>query len=180
MLILLLIVTLFKSAMNVAILRLLGEPWPRAWLAGVAIGQVGEFSFVLIATAVAAGLVQPSASRLIVSVIALSLMLSPFWLLTARRLENLSWPKVQSFRALWRGVFGQETRLLLALALASWRLLLTGFGKLRRVSRRRALPAAKTAAVAQPDPTAVIDAEFRVVELPASDGQRKPDAEHGD
>ncbi|MDP6343290.1 MAG: cation:proton antiporter [Alphaproteobacteria bacterium] len=106
----LLVVTLFKSAMNVGLLRLLGEPWPRAWIAGVSIGQIGEFSFVLVAAGAAAGLILESGSRVVVSVIALSLMLSPLWLLVARRLENLVWHRVGSFRELLDYLFGRETR----------------------------------------------------------------------
>ena len=46
-LLLLAVVTIFKTAMNVALLHGLGEPWPRAFLAGVVLGQIGEFSFLL-------------------------------------------------------------------------------------------------------------------------------------
>ena len=115
-LILLLIVTLLKTAMNVGILRALGEPWPRAWLAGVVIGQVGEFSFVVVATGLAAGLIGFGDSRLLVSVIALSLIVSPFWLLMARRMDKLAWPGIGSFRQLLRALFGRET---MAVALAT-------------------------------------------------------------
>lgn len=113
---LLAIVTLCKTAMNVIVLRALGEPWSRAWLAGVVIGQVGEFSFVIVSSGVAAGLIGFNDSRILVSVIALSLILSPFWLLVARRLDVLFWPSIGSFRQLLRALFGRETR---AVALAT-------------------------------------------------------------
>ena len=86
----LLIVTLGKTAMNVGILRFLKEPWPRAWLGGVALGQVGEFSFVLIALGLSVGALDDEGYRLFVAVIALSLIISPLWLDSARRIERLA------------------------------------------------------------------------------------------
>ena len=89
-LLLLAIVTLGKTAMNVGILRLLKEPWPRAWLGGVAIGQVGEFSFVIVALGLSVGAIGEADYRLFVAVIALSLMVSPLWLDSMRRIERLA------------------------------------------------------------------------------------------
>lgn len=109
-LVMLAVVTLFKTVMNVSVLRVLGVPWPRAWLAGIVIGQVGEFSFLLLAAATTIGLLAPIESRLALSVIALSLMLSPLWLLTARRMGGVVWRNVTTFRDLWQGLYGRETR----------------------------------------------------------------------
>ncbi len=86
----LLLVTLGKTAMNVGILRLLKEPWPRAWLGGVALGQVGEFSFVLMALGLSTGAVDQEGYRLFIAVIALSLIISPVWLNSARRIQSLA------------------------------------------------------------------------------------------
>ncbi len=113
---LLVVVTLFKTAMNVTILRLLGEPWARAWLAGVVIGQIGEFSFVLLAAGAAVGVIGTDDQRLIIAVIALSLMTSPLWLMTARRLSELTWTGISGVRQLLGLVYAPETR---ALAVAS-------------------------------------------------------------
>lgn len=89
-LLMLLLVTLGKTAMNVGILRLLKEPWPRAWLGGVALGQVGEFSFVLVALGLSTGAVDQEGYRLFIAVIALSLIISPVWLNSARRIQTLA------------------------------------------------------------------------------------------
>ncbi len=89
-LLLLVLVTLGKTAMNVAILRFLKEPWPRAWLGGVALGQVGEFSFVLVALGLATGAIDQEGYRLFVAIIALSLIISPVWLDSARRIQRLA------------------------------------------------------------------------------------------
>ena len=89
-LLLLLIVTLGKSAMNVGILRMLGEPWPRAWLGGVVLGQIGEFSFVLVALGLSVSAITNDGYRMFVAVIALSLVISPFWFDSARRLQRVA------------------------------------------------------------------------------------------
>jgi CPA2 family monovalent cation:H+ antiporter-2 len=98
------------------VLRFLGEPWPRAWIVGVAIGQIGEFSFVLVAAAVGAGLILDTSGRIAVSVIALSLMLSPLWLLFSRRLERLVGSNVQTLREYLQDLFAPETRALATMA----------------------------------------------------------------
>lgn len=109
---LLVVVTGFKTAMNVAILRLLGEPWERAWLAGVVIGQVGEFSFVLLAAGAAVGMIDGDHQRLIIAGIALSLMTSPLWLMTARRLSRLTWSGLDGVRQVLSRLFARESRAL--------------------------------------------------------------------
>jgi len=106
----LLLVTVLKTMMNVAVLRLLREPWPRAWIVGVSIGQIGEFSFVLVAAAVGSGLILDTGGRIAVSVIALSLMLSPLWLILNRRLERLVGSNVQTLREYLQYLFGPEAR----------------------------------------------------------------------
>ena len=63
-----LIVTLFKSALNIAIFRLLRESWQRSFMSGVLISQLGEFSFLLAASATAVAAISPEESKLIISV----------------------------------------------------------------------------------------------------------------
>ena len=87
---LLLFVVVAKTAMNIAVLRLIGEPWPRAFLTGTVLAQVGEFSFVLAAAGAASGLIDSEGGRLAVTVIALSLIVSPFWFHIARRLHRIT------------------------------------------------------------------------------------------
>ncbi len=104
---LLLVVTLFKTALNVAILRFLGEQWQRAFLQGVLISQLGEFSFLLAAVGFATGAIGEEDLRLVISVTALSLMLSPFWLVTARRFHNIA-RNVSSLRETLDAAYGEE------------------------------------------------------------------------
>ena len=88
-LVLFLIVTLFKSVLNIVILRFLRETWTRAFQAGIMMSQLGEFSFLLAAAGLAVAAISPEESKLIISVTVLSLALSPFWLATARRLQHV-------------------------------------------------------------------------------------------
>ncbi len=81
-------VTLLKTTVNVAILHFLGEPWDRAFRSGVVMGQIGEFSFILAATGLAVKVLTPDNYRLLIAVIALSLLISPMWLAIARRLHH--------------------------------------------------------------------------------------------
>lgn len=87
-------VTLLKTTVNVAILHWLGEPWLRAFHAGVVMGQIGEFSFILVAAGLASQAISPEAYRLMISVIALSLLISPMWLAIARKLHDLALKKL--------------------------------------------------------------------------------------
>jgi CPA2 family monovalent cation:H+ antiporter-2 len=101
-------ITVFKTALNVGLLGLLGETWPRAFLSGVLLAQVGEFSFILAALGVSVGAVSPENHRLIVAVTVLSLVISPFWLETARRLHRIALMGVTSPRETLRLTYGRE------------------------------------------------------------------------
>ena len=104
----LLFVTVLKTALNVGVIRLLGETWPRAFLSGVLLAQIGEFSFVLAALGLAAGAVSYEAQRLIVSVTVLSLIFGPLWLESARRLHRIALMGVTSARETLRIALGRE------------------------------------------------------------------------
>ncbi len=101
-------ITVFKTALNVGLLGLLGETWPRAFLSGVLRAQIGEFSFILAALGVSLGAVSGQDYRLIVAVTVLSLIISPFWLETARRLHRIALVGVTSPREVLRLIYGRE------------------------------------------------------------------------
>jgi CPA2 family monovalent cation:H+ antiporter-2 len=69
-----------NTLLNAVILRLLGSSWRRAGYAGALLSQIGEFSFILAAMAHTARMLPDDEYRLIVAVIAVSLMLSPAWI----------------------------------------------------------------------------------------------------
>jgi len=124
-LLLVFVVLTAKSVANVLILIALGQPWYQAFLAGLVMAQIGEFSFVLAAAGLSAGVLEVMDYQLALSVVALSLMLSPLWLETARRLVALGDRR-------WTGVFDTAARLFPHAALAGERVAAGG----RRVARR--------------------------------------------
>lgn len=109
---LLAMVTVFKTALNVGALRLARQDWPSAFLAGVALAQIGEFSFLLADTGKAVKLITAHETKLVVAVTVLSLVMSPFWLFTMRRMHRVAADHVHSFRDLVTRLYGDEARAL--------------------------------------------------------------------
>ncbi|MEE2997001.1 MAG: cation:proton antiporter, partial [Pseudomonadota bacterium] len=109
-LVILLIVTIFKTAMNIGIMRLLGETWQRASLQGLTLSQLGEFSFLLAATGLAAGAIGEKESRLVIAVTVLSLSLSPIWLSSARRIHGLASSRIDTLEDLVDAAYGDEVK----------------------------------------------------------------------
>ena len=110
-LMLFLMVLVFKTALNVGILRLLGQPWHVAFLAGVLLAQIGEFSFLLSIVGVDSGVIGPDDIRLVVAVTVLSLAVSPLWVITARRVGEMAEAGRESFGELMRLVYGREVEM---------------------------------------------------------------------
>jgi CPA2 family monovalent cation:H+ antiporter-2 len=105
-------VAVLKTALNVVFIRVMGQPWPRAFLSGALLAQLGEFSFVLAALGLSAGAIDDASHRLIVAVTVLSLLVSPFWLGTARRLHGVMLLGITSGRETLRLTFGPEALVL--------------------------------------------------------------------
>jgi CPA2 family monovalent cation:H+ antiporter-2 len=74
------------------------------------LAQIGEFSFVLGAVAIDRGLIDTDLHRFIVSVTALSLFCSPFWMASARRLNHRAAYRVEGLGALLRLIYFREWR----------------------------------------------------------------------
>ena len=110
MLVLLLVVTLFKTAMNIGIMRLMGESWQRASLQGLTLSQLGEFSFLLAATGLSAGAIGEEQSRLVIAVTVLSLAISPLWLTSARRVHGLASRQIDTLHELVDAAYGDEVQ----------------------------------------------------------------------
>lgn len=104
-------VTVFKTVLNVTIVRVLGQPWPVAVLSGIALAQIGEFSFLLAGVAVGSGVIPPETSRLVVAVTVLSLLMSPLWTITARRLHGLAADGIDTMDEVWAIAWGRETEM---------------------------------------------------------------------
>jgi CPA2 family monovalent cation:H+ antiporter-2 len=92
------VVTILKSVVNVGILHLLGEPWGRAFHSGVAMTQIGEFSFIICAAGLAGKALTADGYRLMIAVIALSLVISPMWLAVAKRLHAAAVARLSGVR----------------------------------------------------------------------------------
>ena len=56
------------------------------WSAGVKLCQIGEFSFILGATAFFIGLISENTYQLVISTISVTLVISPFWIFLARKI----------------------------------------------------------------------------------------------
>jgi CPA2 family monovalent cation:H+ antiporter-2 len=76
---------LTNTFINAGILKLLGEDWGHALFAGAMLSSIGEFSFVLAAVGLTAGIIGDAGYQTTISVIALSLLASPLWIAFVRR-----------------------------------------------------------------------------------------------
>ena len=85
------LVLLLKTLGTVAILHGLGQPWVRSIRVATLLPQIGEFSFLLGATGLAAGALSLDGYRSLVTIIALSLMASPIWFASSRHLASARW-----------------------------------------------------------------------------------------
>jgi len=92
-------VLIAKSVVNVALLHAVGEPWERAFPAGLMMAQIGEFSFVLAAIGAANGAIDADGYRLAVAVIAISLLVSPIWMSIVRHFHDVAQEGITDFRA---------------------------------------------------------------------------------
>jgi len=81
-------VFVFNAGLNVFVMRALGEGWEQALITGGLLSQIGEFSFLLAAVGVFAGILSPELHELTVIVIAMTLLFSPLWLMMVRGLAR--------------------------------------------------------------------------------------------
>ena len=111
-LVLLLFITLGKTALNITVLHFLRQPWEQAFLSGLILSQMGEFAFLLVTVGEESGLIGQDGNRLIVSLAALSLTISPLWMIVARRLHDRAPKGIDNLNQLITLVFGRELRVL--------------------------------------------------------------------
>ena len=83
---LVLAVLILKTAVNIIIYRLAGEPWTHAFISSMLIAQVGELSFLVWRAGSEAALISPAQESALVAVAALSLLSTPLWLMGGQRL----------------------------------------------------------------------------------------------
>ena len=97
------LVTVLKTLFNIGVIRLLGEPWPHAFIAGLLIAQIGEFSFLIGATGFDIGLISADEQSLIIAVTVITLLISPVWLTAARRIVRIAFGSART----WREILGR-------------------------------------------------------------------------
>ncbi|MDR0555584.1 MAG: cation:proton antiporter [Holosporaceae bacterium] len=83
-------VTFGKTAINIFVLRMCKFPLKESFVISVLLGHIGEFSFMLSYSAQQVGLIDELGVKFLVSLTALSLFLSPFWLIFAERCRSLA------------------------------------------------------------------------------------------
>ncbi len=101
-------VILLKTVINVTLTRLVGLPLGVALTAGLSMSQIGEFSFVLAAVGLRNRILDADTYRLALSVIALSILLSPAWMAAARRFHDIARSGVSTYRAALGEAYGDE------------------------------------------------------------------------
>lgn len=79
-----------NSMINAIIARGLGENWSDSLYTGAILAQIGEFSFILGASAYYLEIITDYTYQLIVSTIAISLILSPMWIFLVGKLIGFS------------------------------------------------------------------------------------------
>lgn len=112
---LLLLVFVCKTALNVSILRVLGQDLPTAFLSSLMLAQIGEFSFVLTTIGKSVGLLDEDSLKMVISLTVLSLMFSPIWQIAIRRLQRIGGKSMRSFTSFWQtftNLFSSEVRIL--------------------------------------------------------------------
>ena len=106
------VVTVGKTAVNLALLHLVGQPGEVAFPAALFLSPVGEFSFVLATAGATAGALTPEGHKLAIAVIALSLLVSPLWFVGARRAHALALRGITEADALFKESYARELFLL--------------------------------------------------------------------
>ncbi len=86
----LLFVAFCKTGINLFVLRLFDFSLKDSFVISVLLGHIGEFSFMLAYTALNCGIITDPDLKFLISLTALSLFLSPFWLLFAERCRKLA------------------------------------------------------------------------------------------
>lgn len=81
---LVILVLVTNIVINGAILKLLGEPWKECIYAGALLSQIGEFSFVLAAVGIQAGIISNYGYQITIAIISVTLLISPPWIMIVK------------------------------------------------------------------------------------------------
>ena len=106
--VMLLIATVGKTVVNLTVFAALRLPWAQALLTALVLSQVGEFSFLLGSIGLEREVISIDEFRIIITVTALSLAVSPLWMGAIRRLHRVAAFRRVSVRYVFRIAFGRE------------------------------------------------------------------------
>lgn len=83
----------FKTVSCITLLHFFmpAEHWRRSFVAGLTISQIGEFSFILASAALAGEIFDNESYKIIIAVIALSLVFSPLWSSVLQRFVQVAY-----------------------------------------------------------------------------------------
>lgn len=87
--VLLFVVMFLKTVINIGILRMFSLSKRNSTFIGATLGQVGEFSFALAALGLSRGAIDNDVYKMVAVVVALSLIATPAWLHTMRRVSAI-------------------------------------------------------------------------------------------
>lgn len=168
-----LFVIVAKTVFNVVLMRLAGIPHLVAMEAGLSMAQIGEFSFVIAAAAFGSGVIGADVYRLAIAVTAVTLLVSPAWMVVMRRIEGEARFGLAEFRAALSDIYADQVENVGRGYHAAgdwWLWMRIRFRAIRRALRRRrqaraAVPAAAKAAL--------------LPALPESQGGERDQAEAG-
>ncbi len=94
-----LVTILAKTLLNILLIKRAGMGWEIAFPAGLAMAQIGEFSFILASVGITASVLDADTYRLAIAVIAATLVISPLWMVVARRFESETKHRLETFKA---------------------------------------------------------------------------------
>jgi CPA2 family monovalent cation:H+ antiporter-2 len=83
------VVMFLKTVINIGILRMFSLSKRNSTFIGATLGQVGEFSFALAALGLSRGAIDGDVYKMVAIVVALSLIATPAWLYTMRRISAM-------------------------------------------------------------------------------------------
>lgn len=102
---------IFKTVSCIFLLKtfLPQDRWRCSFVAGLTISQIGEFSFILAAAALGNGIFDEESYKIIIAVIALSLSVSPLWMMALRKFVEKTY-KQEKGNNLLSGLMALYTR----------------------------------------------------------------------
>lgn len=83
------IVIVVNTLLVAVIIKLLGRKWGHSFYVASMVSQIGEFSFVLAAIGISTGIIGDFAYQMTISVIVVTLVLSPAWVFIIKKLSRV-------------------------------------------------------------------------------------------